>query len=63
MTRSLAAEPIQRDVRTLDRRLKDRVTAGRMVVAFLQEAELEELPWLPPEVARLSINELALFVK
>jgi hypothetical protein len=50
---------IKRDRRTLDTRLKDRVTAGRISIAFLQEAETGMVPELPPGVARLSVNELA----
>ena len=50
---------IKRDVRTLDRRLRDRVTAGRMAIAFLKEAESGALPKLPSGAARLSIKQLA----
>lgn len=55
-------DDLRRDLKTFNRRFKDRVTAGRMAVAFLQEAEQRTVPPLPPEVKRLSINELAGFV-
>jgi len=50
---------IKQDRRTLDTRIKDRVTAGHMAIAFLQEAETGTVPKLPPGVARLSVNQLA----
>lgn len=49
----------QRDLRTLERRLMDRLTAGHMAVAFLQEAESGTPPELPEGVERLSVNQLA----
>jgi hypothetical protein len=48
---------LRRDVRTLERRFKDRATAGHMAVAFLLEAETGAQP--PKGVDRLSINKLA----
>jgi hypothetical protein len=39
-----ADDAIKRDVRTLERRLKDRVTAGHMAVAFLKHAETGAAP-------------------
>lgn len=50
---------LRRDVRTFERRFKDRATAGHIAVAFLQEAETGAVPELPPGVERLSVNELA----
>lgn len=49
----------QRDLRTLERRLKDRLTAGYMAVAFLKEAESGTPTELPEGVERLSVNQLA----
>lgn len=54
---------IKRDRRTLDRRIKDRVTAGHMAIPFLLEAETGSVPGLPAEMARLSVNERAKFAK
>ena len=54
-----AEDDIRSDVKTLERRFKDRMTAGRMVVAFLQEVEMGTVPPLPPRVDRISINEMA----
>jgi hypothetical protein len=50
---------IAKDIRTLERRLRDRVIAGHMAIAFLKEAETGEVPPLPKGVLRLSLNELA----
>ena len=52
---------VQRDLRTLERRLKDRETAGYMAVAFLQEVQMGALPELPPGVNRLSVNALGTY--
>jgi hypothetical protein len=46
-------------LRTVERRLQDRLAAGRAANAFLKEAESGETPQLPPGVQRLSLNELA----
>ena len=35
---------INRDLRTLQRRLRDRMVAGRMAIAFLQEVEMGQVP-------------------
>jgi hypothetical protein len=48
-----------RDLRTLVRRWRDRMVAGRMGIAFLREALPGEVLKLPPDVKRLSINQLA----
>jgi hypothetical protein len=52
---------IDRDLRTLRRRHRDRMIAGRMAVAFLQEAYGVE-PKLPAAAGRLSINALSTLV-
>src|ERR1700738_2313723 len=48
-----------RDLRTLVRRWRDRMVAGRMGTAFLKEALPGQVLELPPTVKRLSINQLA----
>lgn len=49
---------IKRDLRTLGRRIRDRMVAARMAIAFLQEAT-GQLPKLPPGIKRLSVNQMA----
>jgi hypothetical protein len=52
-----------RALRTLERRVRDRMVAGRMGIAFLKEA-LPGHPFeLPPGLKRLSINQLAELVR
>lgn len=51
-----------RDLRTLERRMRDRMVAGRMGIAFLREALPGQVLELPAGVKRLSINQLAEFV-
>ena len=48
-----------RDLRTLERRMRDRMVAGRMGIAFLREALPGRVLELPAGVKRLSINQLA----
>ena len=50
---------IQRDFRTLQRRLKDRATAGHLAAAFAMEVERGEVPELPRGVDNLSLNKMA----
>ena len=47
---------IRRDLRTLDRRMRDRMIAGRMGIGFLKEVVTRQVP---EGLKRLSINELA----
>ena len=49
-------EDISRDLRTLDRRMRDRIIAGRMGIGFLKEVVTRQVP---KGLKRLSINELA----
>src|SRR5712671_871100 len=51
-----------RDLRTLVRRWRDRMVAGRMGIAFLRETLPGQVLELPPTVKRLSINQLAVLV-
>jgi hypothetical protein len=48
-----------RDLRTLPRRLCDRMIAARMAYPFLIEAETGEAPKLPAGINRLSINAMS----
>jgi hypothetical protein len=52
---------IDRDLRTLERRLRDRMIAARMAIGFLKEAVTGEVPNLPG-LERMSINQMALLV-
>jgi hypothetical protein len=53
---------VKKDLKTLDRRLRDRMVAARMAIGFLQEAAGTP-PRLPPDVSRLSLNQLSEMVK
>jgi hypothetical protein len=48
-----------RSLRTLERRVRDRMVAGRMAMGFLKEAVTGQIP---AGIKRLSINEMALLV-
>jgi hypothetical protein len=48
-----------RGLQTLPRRLRDRMIAARMAYPFLIEAETGEVPKLPKNVKRLSINAIS----
>ena len=48
-----------RCLRTFGRRLRDRMVAGRMAIGFLKEVVTGKVP---PDIRRLSINELAQLV-
>jgi len=56
---SLSDAHIKADMRTLERRMKDRICAGHMAVAFLKEAESGVTPDLPDGAKHLSLNELS----
>jgi hypothetical protein len=53
---------IDRDLRTLQRRLRDRMIAARMAIAFLKEAVTGEVPKLPAGIKRISVKQMALLV-
>jgi hypothetical protein len=55
------AREIERDLRTLRRRHRDRMIAGRMAIAFLQKA-YGIAPKVPGTVGRLSINAMSALV-
>ena len=50
---------ISKSLKTLKRRLRDRMIAGRMAAAFLQEIFMGKVPKLPDGVRRLSVNQMA----
>jgi hypothetical protein len=50
---------IENDLRNLDRRLQDRMAAGRMALAYLKEAAGGSMPKLPRGIKRLSLNQLS----
>lgn len=53
-------QDISRDLRTLERRMRDRMIAGRMGIGFLKEAVTGRVP---EGLKRLSINELSELVR
>jgi hypothetical protein len=53
---------IDRDLRTLRRRLRDRMIAARMAIGFLKEAITGELPKRPAGINRVSVKEMAMLV-
>jgi len=53
---------IARDLRQFERRLRDRMVAAKIAIAFLQEVDLGSMPKLPEGVMRLSLNEMCLHV-
>jgi hypothetical protein len=53
---------IDRDLRTLQRRLRDRMIAARMAIGFLKEAVTGEVPKLPANIKRMSVNQMARLV-
>jgi hypothetical protein len=55
-------QEVNKDLRTLSRRLRDRMAAGRMAIGFLQEIAAGQLPELPPAIRRLSVNQMASLV-
>ena len=50
---------ISKSLKTLKRRLRDRMIAGRMALAFLKEVESGKVPTLPKGIQRLSINQMS----
>ncbi len=53
---------IKKDLKTLNRRLRDRLVAARIIIGFLQEASGDTVK-LPAGVTRLSLNQLSAFVQ
>jgi hypothetical protein len=55
-------DTIDRDVHFVEKRLGERMVAGRMAIAFLRRADSGATPPLPQGIKRLSLNEMAAFV-
>jgi hypothetical protein len=54
---------IKRDLRTLQRRLRDRMAAGRMAIGFLKKEVLTaQMIEVPASLSRVSINQMARLV-
>jgi hypothetical protein len=53
---------IDSDVRFVEKRLGERMVAGRMAIPFLRRAESGAAPPLPPGIKRLSLKQMAAFV-
>jgi hypothetical protein len=53
---------IDRDARIVEKRLGERMVAGRMAIPFLQQSALGAAGPLPDGVRRLSLNQMAEFV-
>jgi hypothetical protein len=58
----VSGQEIDRNLRPLVRRLRDRMAAAHMVIPFLLQAQNGRTPDLPPGVKRLSLNQMAEFV-
>ena len=55
----LTDDQVDRQLRTLNRRFRDRMIAARMVMPFLKQTHSGELPKLDPPLKRLTINKMA----
>jgi hypothetical protein len=53
---------VKKDLKTLERRLRDRLVAARIIMGFLQEASGSAVR-LPTGVTRLSLNQLSVLVQ
>jgi hypothetical protein len=54
---------MRRDTRTLHRRWRDRILAARMASPLVTKGLINELPRLPVEIKKLSLNELSNLVE
>jgi hypothetical protein len=52
-------DDVAKDLRTLERRLRDRIVAARMAIPFLQAAVMNAPPKLPFGIEKLSLNRLS----
>lgn len=50
---------VARDIKFVQRRLRERLIVARIAIPFLQKSELGRSPDLPSGVRRLSVNEMA----
>ena len=55
-------DQIAKDLKTFQRRMRDRDVAGRMAMAFLKKALSGKEPELPEGIKRLSLNEISVMV-
>ena len=55
-------QEVSKDLRTVPRRLRDRLAAGRMAIGFLKEVATGREPELPAGIERLSVNQMASLV-
>jgi hypothetical protein len=53
---------VKQDLRTLQRRLRDRLVAGRMAIGFLKEGVAGPVTERPAGLSRVSINQMARLV-
>src|SRR5208283_1661859 len=53
---------VDRDVKTVARRIGERMVAGRMAIPFFWHAGLGDTIMLPRGIERLSVNQMAKFV-
>jgi hypothetical protein len=53
---------VKQDLRTLQRRLRDRLVAGRMAIGFLKEGAAGPVTERPAGLSRVSINQMARLV-
>jgi hypothetical protein len=53
---------LETDCKQVNRKLQDRLVAGRIAIGLLVDSEHRDAVQLPPELARLSVNALAEFV-
>lgn len=54
-----AQRQIDKDLKSLRRRLRDRMIAAKMAIAYLKEVPIGELPLLPDGIKSLSLNQLS----
>jgi hypothetical protein len=54
---------VARDLRQLQRRLRDRMIAAKMAMPFLQEVKLGYTPKLPMNIKKLSLAQMCLLVQ
>ncbi|HTX48231.1 MAG TPA: hypothetical protein VME40_02460 [Caulobacteraceae bacterium] len=60
---SVSQAEINRRLRQLDRRLRDRMAAARMALGFMEQGLTGRAPRLPSSMKRHSLNELSILVQ
>ena len=53
------SEELERTLRAIKRRLRDRMVAARMAIPYLQKVATGKVPKLPPGIKRLSLNQMS----